>query len=148
MTRRITFKGILNIGEEQRIKLATIRGKIGYRITKFQTIAKNAGANDSVSLVTIYKTKGLAPGLTNTDLSNSNILATAYKKNQNGSTEPDSETIISDLELFNQDIFITAGSPDGDTQPVSYYVELESMVLSDVEATQLTLKNIRTITAD
>jgi hypothetical protein len=148
MSKKITFKGLLVIGEEQRIKLATINGKTGYRITKLQTIAKNAGASDSVSLVTIYKTKGLLAGVTNTDLSNSNILATAYKKMQNGSAEPDSETIISDLEIFNQDIFITAGSPDGDTQPVSYYLELEAMDISDIQATKLTLENIRTITFD
>lgn len=147
MSKKISYKGLLNMGEENRIKLATIKGKVGYKITKLQTIARNAGTSDSVSLVTVYKTKGLLAGVAFTDLSNPNILAVAYKKNQNGSTEPDSETIISDLEMFNQDIFITLGSPDGDTQPVSYYLELEIMSLSDIESTQLTLTNLRTITS-
>lgn len=138
---------MLAVGNEDRIKLSTLKGKIGYKITRLQTIAKNAGASDSVSLITVYKTEGLLKGITNTDLTNPNILAIAYKKNQNGSAEPDSETIISDLEIFNQDIFITLGSPDGDTQPVSYYIELEQVPLSDLEATQMTLSNIRTITA-
>ena len=138
---------MLAIGEEDRIKLSTMQGRIGYRIVKFLTIAKTAGAEDSTSVCTIYKTEGLLKNITTIDLTNPNILAIAYKKNGNGGQDTDSDTIISDLEVFNQDIFITAGSPAGDTQPVSYYLELEQIKLSDIESTQLTLNNIRTITA-
>ena len=35
----------------------------------------------------------------------------------------------------------------GNTVPGNYYIEVETMELSDVQATQLTLKNIKTITS-
>ena len=35
---------------------------------------------------------------------------------------------------------------DGKTQPFNYYLELEAMSISDLEATYLTLQNIKSIT--
>ena len=36
---------------------------------------------------------------------------------------------------------------DGNTTPANYYIELETMALSDIETTKLTLQSIRTITS-
>ena len=62
-------------------------------------------------------------------------------------SESSHETIVMDNTVFNQDIFITAGDPDGGTVAVNYYIELEAMELSEIETTQLTLRNLRTITS-
>ena len=48
---------------------------------------------------------------------------------------------------FNQDIYVNITDISGSTVPANYYIELETIPLSDIQATQLTLKNIRTITS-
>ena len=143
--RNISFKGMLAIGEEDRIKLSTMQGRIGYRIVKFLTIAKTAGAEDSTSVCTIYKTEGLLKNITTIDLTNPNILAIAYKKNGNGGQDTDSDTIISDLEVFNQDIYIVHENFHGDNAAINYYIELEQIKLDLNENTVATLKDIRNL---
>ena len=148
MSKKVTFKNMLAIGEVDRIKLSTMDGKTGYKITKFQTINNRPGAQDSTSVTTITnKENGVAAGVDRIDLSNNTVLAVAYTKHGDGSTETDNTLIILDNKVINQDIFVTAGNPDGGTDPVNYYIELETMPLTDLEATYLTLQNIRTITS-
>ena len=139
---------MLAISDVEKLRLKTKDGKTGYQITKFQTINNRPGAQDSTSITTIYKKEGsIAAGIERIDLSNPNVIAVAYQKNGDGSTETDATTIIADPMVFNQDIFITAGNPDGGTDPINYYIEIETMNISDIESTQLTLQSIRTITS-
>ena len=146
--KKITFRGMLAIGAVDQLRLKTNNGKTGYQVTKFQTISNRPGAQDSTSVTTIFKkSTGVAAGVERIDLTNPNVIAVSYQKNGDGTTETDATTIIADPMVFNQDVFITAGNPDGGTEPVNYYIEIESMAINDIEATQLTLQSIRTVTS-
>ena len=79
-----------------------------------------------------------------TDFTESNLLAVAYMEDDNGPQNPMSNVVIFDNEVFNQNIFVSAASRTG-TVPANYYIELETIALSESQATQLTLKNLRNI---
>ena len=135
-----TFRGLLADGGQDRIRLSTIKGKVGYRIVKFQLIANEPGAQNYESVVTIQKTT-FTP-LATIDLTDSDILAVGfYAANTNSNTYPVSQVLIFDNEIFNQDIYI--GLQDLQSQNMNYYIELEVIPLDDAGAEYTTLKDMR-----
>jgi len=137
-----TFRGILEDGAQQRIRLSTKKGKIGYRIIKFQIISSQPGILTHESVVKVFKVKQAT--VTGTiDFSDNNVLAASYQSDQDnpqytGYLGP----IIFDREIFNQDIYITNNDADSSTK-MNYYIELEAMTLSDNAASVSTLRDIR-----
>ena len=146
MSKKISYKGTLPIGLEDKISLRTINGKTGYKITKFQIIGTAPGPANAeyIAKVTKVKDTNISSTINFTD---ADLLAVAYLQENTSTAVPTSETIIFDNEKFNQDIFINITDASGGTQPCNYYIELEAMSLNDLQATQLTLKSIRTITS-
>tara|TARA_Y100001938_G_C7811831_1_gene292270 strand:- start:41 stop:496 length:456 start_codon:yes stop_codon:yes gene_type:complete len=150
MSRTISFRGTLDMGTQDRIKLSTLKGKVGYKINKFQIMSTLPGqSGKSVEYVAqIFKTDQTGSITPDVNFTNSDLLAVIHLQDQQASDNPASEIIIFDNEVFNQDIFVTMQDADGDTVPGNYYIELETMPLSDLQATQLTLKNLRSIASD
>tara|TARA_Y100000401_G_scaffold28867_1_gene21016 strand:+ start:106 stop:549 length:444 start_codon:yes stop_codon:yes gene_type:complete len=147
MSRTISYKGTLPMGEQDRIRLKTNTGKTGYKINKFQIISTAPGANDAETVVQIFKkdqTGSIGPTI---DFTNADLLAVAYYKDGAGANQDGDVVIIFDNEPFNQDIFVTAADGSSATIPFNYYIELEAMSITDLEATMLTLKNLRTISS-
>ena len=134
------------MGEQDRIKLSTLNGKTGYKITKFQLMSSTPGTTGSVEFVgQIFKKDQTGNISAAVNFTNDELLAAAFYQDR-ANASSNTETIIFDNTKFNQDIFINITDAEGGTVPCNYYIELESMSLNDVEATMLTLKNIRTIT--
>ena len=73
------------------------------------------------------------------------MLGVATFEDKSSSLYTTHENIVFDNEKFNQDIFITITDADGNTTPGNYYIELETMALTDIEATMLTLQSIRQV---
>jgi len=146
MSRIISYRGTLAIGEEDRISLATIQGKVGYKINKFQIISTTPGTGnvELVSKITKVTDTNIGPTAKFTD---ADLLGVAFYSGNENAAYPFSETIIFDNEKFNQDIFVSMADADGGTVPGNYYIELETMNLSDLETTMLTLKSLRTVTS-
>ena len=146
MSKTLSYRGQLAIGEQDRIRLKTNTGKTGYKITKFQIINKTPGTTNNVSLVSKIYSKDQTGSITSTiDFTESDLIASAYFTQYQSSNTGHNKTIIFDNEVFNQDIFIYVTDPSGATDPCNYYIELETMKLNDIEATQLTLQSLRTI---
>jgi hypothetical protein len=146
MSKTISFKGKLDIGLEDRIKLSTLNGKIGYRITKFQILSTLPGQGSAAELIAQIYNKSQEGSIgTTVDFTNSELLAVAYQEFKNASGNGMPTTIIFDNVKFNQDIFVNITDASGGTTPCNYYIELEAMSISDLEATYLTLQNIKTI---
>ena len=141
MSKTLTFKGILDEGLEEKINLSTLDGKRGYRIVKFKTMSSLIGANEYETMTKIYA-KSQGSGSTGVDFSESDLLAASYIEDNPSHAYPLSETVFFDNEVFNQDIWISTASLTG-TVPVNYYIELETIALTDVQSTQLTLKNLK-----
>ena len=147
MSKTISYKGTLAIGEEERISLATIQGKVGYTITKFQLISTTPGAGDYEYVGKITKVKDPNIGAT-INFTDADLLGVVYYKGKLSANEPAStDTIIFDNEKFNQDIFVNITDAGGGTIACNYYIELQTMDLSELETTMLTLKNLRTVTS-
>ena len=147
MSRIISYKGTLAMGLEDRISLATIKGKVGYKINKFQLISTTPGAGDYeyVGKITKVSDPNIGPVVNFTD---ADLLGIVYYKGKLSANEPAStDTIIFDNEKFNQDIFVNITDAGSGTIPCNYYIELETMELSELETTMLTLKNMRTVTS-
>jgi len=137
-----TFRGnIVNEGVD-RLRLGTIQGKTGYRITKFQIVGAAPGVTTQEAVVKIFKTTTTTPTGT-VDFSDTNLLAVAVWRMDAGSTATASETIIFDNEVFNQDIFIGNKDTHGGSN-CNYYLELEVISLSEMGAEYTTIKDIRT----
>jgi|TARA_R110000823_G_C15495998_1_gene452535 hypothetical protein len=146
MSKTISYKGTLAIGQEDRISLSTIQGKVGYKITKFQIIGTTPGQANAeyVGKITKVKDPNIGPTVKFTD---SDLLAIAYYQDNEGSDKSMSKIIIFDNEMFNQDIFVNITDASGGTVPCNYYFELQTINLSELETTMLTLKSLRTVTS-
>ena len=136
-----TFRGLLLDGAEDKIRLSTKKGKIGYKIIKFQVIPNEPGAVSYESVVTVNKVT-FAPLLT-IDLSDANILAVAYWSGSAVPSQPqESSVIVFEQEIFNQDIYIGHNGTDAG-MTMNYYIELEPITLTDNAAAVSTLRDIR-----
>jgi len=137
-----TFRGLLADGGQDHIRLQTIKGKVGYRITKFQIISPSPSTITSESTIKIYKTKQTS--VTGAiDFTDSNLLAVAFWSSNSGATYyADDMTVIFDSELFNQDIYITHEEQVG-SAGCNFYFELEVIPLDDAGAEYTTLKDMR-----
>ena len=133
------------MGVQEKINLATLNGKRGYKITKFQIISASPGATADVEFVCkIYSTSQTAFPAT-VDFTEGDLLAVNYYQDDTSPNDTSSMDIIFENEIFNQNIFIYAEDAAGGTRPCNYYIELETIALTDAQSTQLTLKNLRTI---
>ncbi len=138
-----TFRGILQDGDEQKIRLSTKKGKIGYKIIKLELIYYDPSGDDAENVVKVFKIT--QPSITDKiDFSDGNLLAAGYLENNATDvyTQP-LATIIFDREVFNQDIYITNGAGDSASLGVNYYLELETINMTDNAAAVSTLRDIR-----
>jgi hypothetical protein len=144
MSRTLSYRGTLPMGEEDRIKLKTNTGKTGYKINKFQILGTTPGQTnvEYVGKITKVKDSNIGPTVKFTD---ADLLAVAYYQDNEGTDKPMSNIIIFDNEKFNQDIFVNITDASGGTVECNYYIELETMKLSDLESTYLTLQSLRSI---
>jgi hypothetical protein len=145
MSKKLSFRGILDMGVQQKIKLSTIKGKRGYKITKFQVLSETPGNIAHVEFVAKIYAKAQTAFPATVDFSESDLLAALYYQDHTNTGTGDSVTVIFDNNVFNQDIFIYCEDAGGSTAKCNYYIELETVELTELESTQLTLKSLRQI---
>jgi len=136
-----TFRGLLASGGQDRIRLSTIKGKVGYRIVKLQVIAKVPGTTSHESIVKIYNDlQSTVDGVIN--FTANDLLGAAYAVAY-AAQFTYMDVIVFDREIFNQDIYITNSDVSGNTAIMNYYLELEVIPLDDAGAEYTTLKDMR-----
>jgi hypothetical protein len=138
-----SFRGTIVDGGEEMIPLSTNKGLVGYRIKKFEVMTTTF--QNAELIVRIWKVSGLAQDQGIDFADNRLLAAIMYASPAAAETNPaDSQTVIFDNEIFNQDIYVTnygVSSP----QTMNYYIELEQIKLDINESTVTTLKDIRNI---
>jgi len=135
-----TYRGILAHGGQDRIRLSTIKGKVGYQIRAFRLFPPTGDSNIEAT-VKIYKTEQST--IDNTvDFTDSNLLAAAMFTDTTSANYPAEFHVVFDNEVFNQDIFIGNSDPVM-TAKVNYYIELEIIPLDDARAEYTTIKDMR-----
>ncbi len=137
-----TFRAFMADDGQDRIRLSTIKGKVGYRIIKFQMIGEEPGARFSESVMKIFKTSQTTiDSIVN--FTDSDLLGVGYFSGKSASGDNSTvEPIIFDREIFNQDIFITHHDT-ATGEGCNYYLELEVISLDDAGAEYTTLKDLR-----
>ena len=141
-----TFRGQIPIGVQEKINLSTNDGLTGYRIKKFQILSSTPGVGDLEYIAQIYSTNKSSNVNTEPDFSNPNLLAVIYYQDDARPLYPESQSVIFDNEVINQDIFVNVTDAGGATTPCNFYIELEQIKLDLNESTYTTLKNIRSRT--
>ena len=137
-----TYRGLLADGGQERIRLSTIQGKVGYRIVKFQIFPNNPGTQSGEYVMKTYKVEQTTVDNV-VDFSDQTLLAASYYTDQNApSTTPGEIVTVFDQEVFNQDIYITYVDTDG-SESTNYYLELEVIPLTAQGAEYTTLKDLR-----
>ena len=140
-----SYRGLLADGGQDRIRLRTKTGKTGYRIVKFQVITESPADTAPESIVQIFSAEPSAVSA-KIDFTNSTLLAAAFYNQDATAANIVSKVIVFDKVTFNQNIFINhIDDNTGSNTNMNYYIELETVELSDTQATQLTLKALRTI---
>ena len=140
-----TFRGQLADGGQDRIRLQTIKGKVGYRITKLDVVTAAPGTANLEHVVKIFKeSQTTIDALIN--FTDSSLLASAICTNYTAAYQLGwHQHIIFDKEIFNQDIYISHKDAVGNAQPCNYYIELEVIPLDDAGAEYTTLKDMRQV---
>lgn len=143
MSKIKTFRGVLADGGIEEIHLQTKTGLMGYKITKFVIMGTAPGVDNYESVVKIYKSRAAAtPATATVDFSDNRLLAAAtYQGNAAAFNYPTTQFTIFDLEVFNQNIFVS--HQDLQNSQMNYYLELTQVKLDSNEATVATLKNIK-----
>ena len=136
-----TFRGLLDDGEQDTIRLSTNNGLIGYRIVKFLIMGNNPGTTDYLHIVKIYKRAQTS--VTNTvDFSDQALVGAAYLQEHNSPAYVSSLEVILQSDIVNQDLYITHIDTEG-ALAANYYIELEQVKLDVSEAAVATLKDMR-----
>jgi len=146
-----TFRGLLADGGQDRIRLQTIKGKVGYKIAKYQIMPHAVGDNnDQEHVIIIWNKERTTTEMGNTSTSRPNftdndLLAVAININDVSTSLNYAESVIFDNVVFNQDIFISHRDIAGGAQACNYYLELEIIPLDDAGAEYTTLKDMRQV---
>ena len=136
-----SFRGLLADGGQERICLETLRGKVGYRIVKFELFPSSPGASGQQSVVKVYTdSQSTIDGSVN--FTDNSLLAVAYYASLISSAEDTAVVTVFDNMVFNQDIYVSHFE-DAGAIPINYYLELEVIPLTDHAAEFTTLKDIR-----
>jgi len=143
-----TFRGLLADGGQDRIRLQTIKGKVGYRIAKFDLFPNKPGQESVENNVLIWKSEqsSVSTSAIDVDFTNGDLLAAGMYHDSSSETTTAGVTVVFDSEIFNQDIYITHTDTNA-AIPCNYYLELEVIPLTDMGGEYTTLKDIRTATS-
>jgi len=140
-----TYRGLLADGGQDRIRLQTIKGKVGYKIIKFEGIPNLPGTTDYESTLQIWKTfqSSISTTTATVNFTDSDLLGAFYDASTASLTyASNGRRVIFDNEVFNQDIYITHTN-NANAYAFNYYIELEVIPLDDAGAEYTTLKDLR-----
>ena len=134
-----TFKGSLAGGDQERIRLGTTQGKVGYKIVDFRTMLADPMDASGKSVVKAY-VREQSSVVNSIDFTESDLLAVSVLSHSTTSGAGTFNLIVFDNNVVNQDIYITASANPG---PVNYYLELETITLTEQGAEYTTIKDLR-----
>jgi len=136
-----SYKSLIADGGIDTIPLHTNDGKTGYRVKKFELLAHKPGNEHNESVVKIFT----IPQTTTDafiDFTDNTLLAAGYYRDDASRIYSQSETVIFDNAIINQDIYITHVDVEAG-QSVNYYIELEQVDLTEDQALVAIVKNLR-----
>jgi len=135
-----SFRGELDDGDIETIRLSTNNGMTGYLIKKFQLMPLSPGGVTQELVAKIYSVKQDTATST-VGFDDPTLLAAAVYAQHSDSWATNS-TVIFDSVPINQDMYVTLQDSQN-AGGSNYYIELEQIKLDLNEATVATLKDMR-----
>jgi len=139
-----TYRGLLADGGQDKIRLKTNKGEVGYKIVKFEAMALDS-EEDVESALKVYSVS--QSSIDNAiDFSDHTLLAAMIYNDSASNAYGPQPVVVFDNMIFNQDIYITLKGSAGVSAPfLNYYIELEQIILNDNQTTMATLQSLRQI---
>ena len=106
MSKTLSFRGKLDPGLQEKINLKTLKGKVGYKITKFEVFPTNPGNGTAELVLQCFSTDQTGNITATVDFSDSDLLAVAFCNNASDKFSLANLFTIFDTEVFNQNIFV------------------------------------------
>ena len=136
-----SFRGLLEDGGQDKIRIQGPVGAVAWRITKFQVIGAVPGVDNYESVVQIWREEQAAAVAT-IDFTNTELLGVGlWSSGGSGQTYPEDMTIIFDNALFSRNIYVTLQCLQSGS--VNYYIELEEVKISQAGMAQLAVAAAR-----
>jgi len=136
-----SFKGLLDNGAQDRIRIEGATGEIAWRITKFSIMPYAPGNTTQESLVQVWREEvATVPTSAQTvDFTDDELLAAAWLPHAaaGGATPPPGIEVIFDNALFVRNIWVTNTDNAGNSNACNYYIELEEVKVSAAGMAQL-----------
>jgi len=141
-----TFRGQLADGGQDKIRLKTNKGEVGYRIVKFEGFPNLPGTTNLESTLQIWKVRqsSISISTATVDFSDQTLLGALYYGLSADVSYGPAFSSIFEREIFNQDIYITHTETMA-AVAFNYYIELEQVMLNDNQTTMATLQSLRQI---
>jgi hypothetical protein len=139
-----SFRGLIADEGQDRIRLSSKDGLMGYRIKKFQIFPQHPGTvSNKENVCQIWAEKQDTP-TAETNFDTPLLLGVAYfTENTDSNVVVSEAVVVFDSIKFNQDIYVTHVDAHSGNTSVNYYIELEQVKLDLNEATVATLKDMR-----
>ncbi len=103
--KTISYKGKLANGDIDSLALHTLKGKIGYKVVKFNVIGVDPRGSGSEGVVKIYSVKQTSAD-DKIDFTDSTLLGCAFYENNSSQNYFGGTSIVFDNMMFNQDYFL------------------------------------------
>jgi hypothetical protein len=142
-----SFRGKIADDGIDTISLHTTNGSTGYKIKKFLGLPAAPGTDNFESVIKIYSVSQTTA--TNTmDFNDQTLLGVIFYSSY-GVGGANTDIVIFDNVVFNQDIYVTykEAPAAASGESFNFYIELEQVKLDLTENTVATLKDIRNIVA-
>jgi len=139
-----SYRGLVEDEGQDKIRLTTTDGRMGYRIKNFQIMGLSPVVDEIETVMKIYLkeqalgTISLTVNFTDTDL----IAAAITTSRATARSYPINQLMILDNMIFNQDIYITM-KDDSASTGCNYILDLEEIKLSSAQAEVLIVKDLR-----
>jgi len=142
--RMHSFRGLLEDGGQQRIRIQGSVGAIAWRITKFQAMGLNENQTYETSLMIFREFQDTLTTEVNFD-DDELLGALLYGDTGSSGTYVSRPAVIFDNALFVRNIYITHSSIAGDHVALNYYLELEEVKVSAAGIAQLSVAAARRV---
>lgn len=141
-----SYKGTIADGGQDELSLRTIRGMVGYRVVKFDIFPTLPGTESVESTVAIWTKEQSSVSTTTAtiDFTDGNLVAVAMYHDSSSEATTAQTKIVFDNQVFNQNIFVTHTDTNSNI-PINYYIELETIPLTENQQSQITLASLKEI---
>jgi len=139
-----SFRGLLDNGAQDKIRIQGSVGAIAWRITKFEIFPSLPGTVNIENNVVVWREEqaSVSGSAITVDFADDELLAVGMFHDSASYGNTGAQVVVFDNSLFVRNIWITNTDTDGATA-INYYIELEEVKVSKAGMAQLAVAAAR-----